>query len=391
MSTPTLEVTGRPDHPFGMTPQRFLRDHWQKRPLLVRQALPGFQTPISPNELAGLACEPLALSRLIRHTPRSGRWQVESGPFAEDRFQRLPSSHWTLLVQDVDKWDPAVAQLLRLVDFLPAWRQDDIMISYAVKGGSVGAHLDQYDVFLLQGLGRRRWQIDTRATAPRAFRDDVELKLLAQFEPDQDWVLEPGDLLYLPPNLPHHGVALDECMTLSLGMRAPSATELILDLAESVAAALPEDQRYADPDLAPRRDRHAIEACDLARVRQAISALRGLDDQAIAEWFANFASRYRLAQTPAAPPRALSRERIDQRLQRGARLLRQPFSALTSIAWRRGRKVFLAGEEFTVSTRLYTALTRTDGIDAPAWQALTTTDQAVLTRMVNAGHFGIGR
>jgi len=391
LTTPPLEVSGRPNQPLGMTPQRFLRDYWQKRPLLVRSALPGFQTPISPNELAGLACEPFSLSRLIRHSPRSDRWRVESGPFAEDRFQRLPSSHWTLLVQDVDKWDPAVARLSRLLDFLPAWRQDDIMISYAVKGGSVGAHLDQYDVFLLQGLGRRRWQIDTRATVPRAFRDDVELKLLAQFEPDQDWVLVPGDLLYLPPNLPHHGIALDECMTLSLGMRAPSATELILDLAESVAAALPEDQRYADPDLDLRQDRHAIEASDLARLQRSISALRDLDDQAIADWFAGFTSRYRLAQTPAAPPRALSREHIEQRLQRGARLLRQPFSALTSLPCRRGRKIFLAGDEFTVSARLYAALTRTDAIDAPGWQALAAADQATLTQLINAGHYGVSR
>lgn len=388
MRSPPIEVTGRPDQPLGMTPKQFLRDYWQKRPLLVRNAVAGFQSPITPNELAGLACEPLALSRLVRHSPRSGHWRVESGPFAERRFESLPKSHWTLLVQDVDKWDPAVARLSRLVDFLPSWRQDDIMVSYAVAGGSVGAHLDQYDVFLLQGLGRRRWQIDSRADAPRACRDDVELKLLTRFEPDHDWVLAPGDLLYLPPNLPHHGTALDECMTLSLGMRAPAAAELILDLAESLAADLPEDLRYADPDLQPRTDRHAIEASDLARLRHAIGALRDLDDQSLADWFAGFASRYRLAQTPAAPPRTQSLVHIAKRLQRGARLSRQPYAALTSRPGRAGRKVFLAGAGLTVSKRLYAALVQTDGIDVACWQTLATADQQQLTALVNAGHYG---
>ena len=391
MGRPPLQVIGRKGQPLGMTPQRFLSDYWQKSPLLVRQALPGFTSPILPNELAGLACEPMVLSRLVLHSPRSDRWRVENGPIKEARFRRLPKSHWTLLVQDVDKWDPAVAELTSLLDFLPAWRQDDIMISYAVRGGSVGAHVDQYDVFLLQGLGRRRWRIDTRAGAPRAFRDDVELKLLQRFEPDQDWVLESGDLLYLPPNVPHHGVALDQCMTLSLGMRAPSATELILDLAESLASVLPEEQRYSDPDLTPRRDRYQVEASDFARMRRTIRALSEIDERSLAEWFAGFLSRYRLAQTPAAPSRAQSLERLTSRLHAGARLLRQPFATLTALRQRGRYRVFLAGEAYTVSARLYAALGASDGIDARLWQKLSATDQRTLTQMVNAGHFGVSR
>lgn len=196
---PELQVDGRPAPPLGMTPARFLRDYWQKRPLLVRNAFPGLHPPISGDELAGLACEPYALARLVLHDAASDQWTVETGPFEESRFADLPEEDWTLLVQDVDKWDRDVAALLGHFRFLPDWRIDDIMVSFAAPGGSVGAHVDQYDVFLLQASGHRHWMIDSRAGAPSAFRPDQPLKLLQRFEPDEEWLLEPGDMLYLPP------------------------------------------------------------------------------------------------------------------------------------------------------------------------------------------------
>ncbi|HEX7768542.1 MAG TPA: cupin domain-containing protein, partial [Dokdonella sp.] len=222
---PPLEIHATASRPLGMTPARFLREHWQKRPLLVRGAFPAFEPPLRPEDLAGLACEELALSRIVVGDARRDRWNVRNGPFAESDFAKLPKSHWTLLVQDVDKWDADVAALPGHFGFLPGWRIDDVMVSYAEDGGSVGAHVDQYDVFLLQGLGRRHWMISTDPAAPRAFRDDVELKLLSTFTPTHDWVLEPGDMLYLPPGVPHHGVARGACMTFSIGMRAPSQAE----------------------------------------------------------------------------------------------------------------------------------------------------------------------
>src|SRR5690606_36453513 len=191
-------------------PAKFLREYWQKHPVLIRQAFPGYRPPLEPEDLAGLACEPYALSRLIVHDAATGAWQVEHGPFEEERFPRQTGRDWTLLVQDVDKWDRDVAALLEHFRFLPDWRVDDVMASYAAPDGSVGAHLDQYDVFLLQASGNRRWAIDTRPDAPKDFRPDQELKLLQVFRPDHDWVLAPGDMLYLPPGVPHHGFAVGE-------------------------------------------------------------------------------------------------------------------------------------------------------------------------------------
>src|SRR5690348_3297303 len=174
---PALEVRATRQLPLGMPPARFLRDHWQKRPLLVRGAFLHFHKAITPEDLAGLACEEAALARIVLHDPKRDRWTLRNGPFGEKDFAKLPKSHWTLLVQDVDKWDMDVAGLLDAFAFIPRWRIDDVMISYATDGGGVGAHVDQYDVFLVQGTGQRRWRISADPKAPKSFRDDAELKL----------------------------------------------------------------------------------------------------------------------------------------------------------------------------------------------------------------------
>ncbi|MGH8063114.1 MAG: cupin domain-containing protein, partial [Pseudoxanthomonas sp.] len=193
-----IEIDATRNQPLGMSAKVFLRDYWQKKPLLIRNALPGFVSPIEPEDLAGLACEEMALSRIVSHDRARDAWTLRSGPFAEEEFPDMPDHDWTLLVQDVDKWDVDVREVLRYFDFLPRWRIDDLMVSFAATGGSVGAHVDQYDVFLLQAQGQRRWQIDAGSNPSLAFRDDVELKLLREFTPTHDWVLQPGDMLYLP-------------------------------------------------------------------------------------------------------------------------------------------------------------------------------------------------
>src|SRR5690348_10259631 len=171
-----IEVRADLRQPLGMPAARFLSDHWQKRPLLIRNAFPDFVPPLRPDDLAGLACEELALSRIVLRDEKRDTWSLRNGPFTESDFAALPASHWTLLVQDVDKWDGDVAALLDHFTFLPSWRIDDVMVSYATDGGGVGAHLDQYDVFLLQGIGKRRWRISTDPHAPPDFREDSELK-----------------------------------------------------------------------------------------------------------------------------------------------------------------------------------------------------------------------
>jgi 50S ribosomal protein L16 3-hydroxylase len=370
-----------------MPPEVFLRDYWQKRPLLVRGAFPDFQSPLTPEDLAGLACEEAALARVVLHDRKRDRWELRSGPFREEEFPKLPRQDWTLLVQDVDKWDMDVRALLARFRFLPSWRLDDVMVSFAAPGGSVGAHVDQYDVFLLQGLGHRRWQIDTRPDAPRDFRPDVELKLLSRFTPDHDWVLGPGDMLYLPPGVPHHGVAEDACLTFSIGMRAPSRAELMLDFVEELAARVPDEERYADPDLALPKDPDEIDDAAFARVRAALASLQSLDEDELRRWFGRFITQYRAAGELAAPARAPSPATIADALAKGGRLLRHPHARH---AWaREGKRARLHanGLGFAMGRDSARLLARGDALDAAALAALDDDGRDAVHALVAQGHY----
>lgn len=382
-----IEVEGAGKPPLGMAPEVFLRDYWQKRPLLVRNAFPGFESPITPEDLAGLACEEAALARIVLHDRKRDRWELRNGPFAEESFPKLPKQDWTLLVQDVDKWDMDVRALLGAFRFLPSWRLDDIMVSFAAPGGSVGAHVDQYDVFLLQAHGHRRWQIDTDPEAPKAFRPDVELKLLSEFTPDRDWLLAPGDMLYLPPGVPHHGVAEDACLTFSIGMRAPSRAELMLDFVEELAAAIPDESRYADPDLGLPADPHEIDAAALARVRAALADLQSLDEAALRRWFGRFITQYRAAGELARPARPPNLATVADTLARGGRLLRHPHARH---AWvREGERACLHANGLAYLMGLASArrLAGADVLGQADFAALDADGRSALDALLAQGHY----
>lgn len=252
--------------PDGIDQQRFLSEYWQQKPLLIRQALPDFQTPLPADELAGLSLEPDTTPRLILKDA-SGDYHLEHGPFEAERFDSLTDNNWSLLVTDVEKHVPELATYLRPFSFLPNWRIDDLMISYAPVGASVGAHVDEYDVFLLQASGTRRWSIDVRTSScvvedadsasasgdgenPTVDIDNAaDLKLISAFEASDTWELAPGDLLYLPPGVPHHGVASGEpCTTWSIGFRAPALNDFAMRIAEMIAESLPA-RRFRDGQL----------------------------------------------------------------------------------------------------------------------------------------------
>ncbi len=213
--------------------QQFLNEYWQKKPLLIKQALPDFVSPITPDELAGLSLEEEFESRLITGSINSKKWSLRNGPFVEQDFlatHRHPSLHqknWTLLVQGVDRHIDAVHNLITEFDFIPRWRFDDVMISYAATGGSVGPHFDYYDVFLLQGKGKRRWHLSRQDCELSNYLEDAPLRIMNKFNAEQVFDVELGDILYIPPKVAHHGVSLDDdCITLSFGYRAYSAQEL---------------------------------------------------------------------------------------------------------------------------------------------------------------------
>ena len=225
----------------------FMENYWQQKPLLVRNASSEFANTLSAEELAGLSMEDDVESRIIVRDSNDDSWHLQQGPFDSEDFQRLPETDWTLLVQAVDHWLPEVAEVLSRFDFLPRWRLEDVMISYATKGGGVGAHFDYYDVFLLQVNGRRRWRLGQHCDEASPIRGDQPLRLLESFNQTEDHALEPGDMLYVPAGLAHWGTAEDDdCMTWSIGFRAPAAADLLISAAEHIATTLPANLRYRD-------------------------------------------------------------------------------------------------------------------------------------------------
>ena len=378
--------------PLGMTPAVFLRDYWQKKPLLIRNAFPGFVSPLEPEDLAGLACEDGVLARLIEYDKPADNWRVRHGPFAEADFPALPDHDWTLLVQDMDKWDADIRAMLTQFAFLPRWRIDDVMVSFAATGGSVGAHVDQYDVFLLQAQGQRHWQIDASAALgkdapPLDFREDVELKLLCEFHPTHDWVLQPGDMLYLPPGVPHHGVAVDACLTFSVGMRAPSASELLGDFVDTLAADAPDSLRFTDASLAPAGDPFEIDADAMTRVVEALNLLRMGDPDRLGDWFGSFITTYRTAVEPAADDDARPRIEIEWDLAHGANLLRHPWSR---IAWRKAAKdarLYAGGQVHAMAVRDARALAAAEVIDGVLYDRLGTRGRDTVFALLESGHY----
>ena len=235
----------------GLSAAAFLRKYWQKRPLLVRQAVGGFRGVLGRSELFALAGRDDVESRLVSHA--RGQWTLAQGPFRATDLKSLPARDWTLLVQGVNLRVAAADALLRRFAFIPYARLDDLMVSYAAPGGGVGPHVDSYDVFLLQGEGHRRWQLSCQMSPQRDLTPNPSLpvKILTQFRPDTEYTLDTGDMLYLPPAYAHHGVAVGACTTYSIGFRAPSAQELGTAFLDWMRDSIALEGRYADPSLAP--------------------------------------------------------------------------------------------------------------------------------------------
>jgi 50S ribosomal protein L16 3-hydroxylase len=370
--------------PLGeLTTEAFLKDYWQKKPCLVRQAIPGYVPPLDANDLAGLAMEEMAESRLVSGSMQSSDWKLAYGPFRKRDYSALPAENWTLLVQDVEKHYVPVQELLNLFRFIPGWRLDDLMISYAVKGGSVGPHVDQYDVFLFQAEGRRHWQI-AESFNP-ALRKDCPLNILESFSMEQEWVLEPGDLLYLPANVAHHGVALEPCMTWSIGARAPSAADLLQAYGEWLAGTETEGGRYSDPPLQPVHRPGEIDRAALARLKQfmlaAVDADAGVD-----EFLAQFLSRFRQAHEPAAPPQLMGPQQLLEIAGNNLLLMKNPWTRLVWIE-RNGRALlFASGESFTCSIALAEALCGDDSVQIDK-RKLDSASLESICGLVNGGHF----
>ncbi len=336
----------------GLSIEEFLRDYWHKKPLLVRQAFPGYQCPVTPEELAGLACEDGVESRIIMEKDGTRPWQAEHGPFPEERFMRLPASHWTVLVQEMNKHVPEFALLQDHFAFIPWWRLDDVMVSYAPEHGTVGPHADNYDVFLIQGLGHRRWQINSKAPGPDDLIPGLDLRIMKHWETEHEWVLEPGDLLYLPPGVAHYGVALDDCITVSVGFRAPNVKGMLIDFAERFIEAADPERFYADADLSLQPDPGEINATARARIRDIIRAI-DLSDETIDCWFGRFITEAKPGHDVPLPEQELDGEGLKQRLAREGLLQRSEYCRMAHFTAPDGTLLlYVDGEELHLDAAL---------------------------------------
>lgn len=325
----------------GLTPAEFLRRHWQKKPLLIRNALPGFESFITRTELFALACVDGVQSRLVLEKGGEHPWEVRHGPFEFAALRELPRRHWSLLVQHVDLLLPQAAALLRRFSFVPNWRVDDLMVSAAPKGGSVGAHLDSYDVFLLQAAGLRRWSINHGDYDESDFTEGLDLRIIRNFRADEEYLVGPGDMLYLPPGVAHHGVALEDCLTFSIGFRAPSRREAAGHFLDELPPAA--DARYADPGLKPQAHPGEITAQSRTAIRRLIREVAA-DDRAVDLWFGRHVTTLPEGVRPVPPRQRLAAREFAKRLDAAGMIRLVTAARAAFMRDKRGITLFLNGD-----------------------------------------------
>lgn len=325
--------------------EQFLSEYWQKKPLLIRGLFKDFKDPLSAEELAGLACESLVESRLIEGNVTLGtkdagitettetiespaitaKLSLTHGPIDESYFPTLPEHDWTVLVQAVDQWVPEVAQLRDCFNFLPSWRIEDVMISFAAPGGTVGPHFDYYDVFLLQGSGSRHWRLGERCTGETRCSNQAGLSLLPEFETLEDFDLQAGDVLYLPPRYAHWGTATDAGLCYSIGLRSPSLAEMLEGFSDALIARSSPMLRFEDP--APAIPDHPAEIRPATLDRAFASILDSVSNRdAFNRWFGCQVTQPRYPEHVTGPDQDYSLAALQASLDRGATLLRHPAS-----------------------------------------------------------------
>jgi len=266
-----------------LTPEQFLKEYWQKKPLLIKGAFKDFTDPIDANELAGLAMENEIESRIIAN--QNNQWQVEQGPF--ESFDKYGEQNWTLLVQAVNNWSRDTQTLLAAVDFIPKWRIDDVMVSFSTPNGGVGAHLDQYDVFIIQGEGKRRWKVGAPDSSLKQLLPHPDLKQVSEFVPVIDEITEAGDLLYIPPNHPHNGVSIENSINFSIGFQAPNNQELWSSFADKLIDKNLGETRFPDKDRLLTEHPEQLVDADIAKLKAFMQAQ--LDDDNL---FTPFIGKY---------------------------------------------------------------------------------------------------
>ena len=376
-----------PDNCLGETSvEEFLTDYWQKKPLLIRNAFPELESPISAEELAGLSCEEHVNGRLVLEKDGDYPWQVEFGPFEESRFSELPASHWSLLVSDVEKHIPETAALLKPFRFIPDWRVDDLMISYAPEGGSVGAHTDAYDVFLIQLSGQRLWKI--AENFPDETLDDVDLCILEKFDAEEEWLLSAGDMLYLPPNVAHHGIAQDSgepCLTASVGFRAPSLKTITSDYINYLNENVHDERRYHDALAA--KPRHHAEITD-ETVSHFIDYLKqglSIEHDHVKTWLGQYCSDNKTYEDLLEERDVSNYDELADLVEKHP-LLRSAYSNFLYSYNDHGALLFVNGDSHQVSSTFAESICESEPIDLQQLdEVITADDKNTLLALYNSG------
>ena len=367
--------------PLGnLSTEQFLKEYWQKKTLVIRNAFANFTSPITAEELAGLSCEDGVNSRIVIEKDGDHLWQPIHGPMNEDIFSKLPETHWTLLVNDVEKYIPELAWIIDQFRFIPEWRMDDLMISYAPEGGSVGPHMDLYDVFILQAQGHRRWQINSQPVAEDNQVSGTPLRIQKDFSAEEEWLLAPGDLIYIPPGVSHYGVATDDCMSFSIGFRATSHAELVNDFIGYITQDLDSSLTYRDPDLKAQNNPNEITPEAINRVRDIFKDYLDPDNPKLTEWLGRFVSDTKTDISAEVSDDISSITEIKDKI-----LMRNPASRFAFIN-NNDALLFIDGDSYPVSKDFAVTLCKDRSIDSASLIASAKdNEQSLLIELINNG------
>ncbi len=342
--------------PLGnISRKTFMQEYWQKKPLLVRQAFADFKSPITADELAGLACEEDVNSRIIMEKGGEHPWSPILGPMSDEIYASMPKTHWSLVVNDLEKYLPELSWIIDRFRFIPEWRLDDLMISYAADQGSVGPHIDLYDVFILQGQGKRRWQISRQAVTEDNQIKETPLRIQKDFQAEEEWIVEPGDMLYLPPGVSHHGVSLGESLSYSIGFRATSHADLVNDFIGHITQNLSPLLTYQDPDQLIQQHPNEIKQDALDRVTEIFKQYLRPDHPELQRWFGRYVSDTKTDVITEPENEVASIEELQELANTGV-LNRHPASRFAFAQNPENTLLFIDGEDYEVNPEFAKAL-----------------------------------
>ena len=365
-------------NPLGnISQQTFMEEYWQKKPLLVRQAFPDFESPISAEELAGLAYEEEVNSRIVMEKDGEHPWFPIFGPMTDEIFSSMPETHWSLIVNDLEKYLPELSWIIDRFRFIPEWRLDDLMISYAADKGSVGPHIDLYDVFILQGQGQRRWQINTQPVAEGNQIKQTPLRIQKDFQAEEEWIVEPGDMLYIPPGVSHHGVSLGESLSYSIGFRATSHADLVNDFISHITQDLSATLTYQDPDQKIQQHPNEIKQDALQRVTEIFKQYLQPDHPELQRWFGCYMSDTKTSVSTEPEEVCNSIDELKELVSEEI-LSRHPASRFAFAQNPKNTLLFIDGEDYEVNPDFAIHLCKQRQIDLDELTEIASEDELLL-------------